>query len=270
MSDPQAIQFAGESNGSAAVVFSGPPQRLRGHFRLVNPSGQKLKLTSLPIETEGLMGSARLPLRSVSVGARLSPGEQALIPGTLQLDPQTPPGSYQFSVNINGQSIPATAHVTDVVDFRMEPASVTLLVGAETSFERTFVIENAGNVPLPLGERCEAPLIDSIDLESAMLTGLHEALEDELKLKLDAWLNEWGRRSGGMLAIVRDPIILRPGQKITAKATFELPEDLKPFRCYHADLQLYNATVSVDIYTTRKAGSDEPKTPRKRGKSDGL
>jgi hypothetical protein len=270
MGDPQSIQFAGTSNGSAAVIFSGPPLRLRGHFRLVNPSAQKLKLTSLPIETDSLLGPARLPVRSVAVGVRLAPGEQAMIPGTLRLDPQTPPGSYDFSVNIAGQSVPATAHVTDVVDFRMEPATVTLLVGAETSFERTFVIENAGNVPLPLGERCEAPLIDSIDLETAMLAGLHEALEDELKLKVDAWLDEWGRRSGGMLAIVREPIILRPGQKITASATFELPEDLKPYRCYHANLQLYNATISVDIYTTRKAGSENAKTPRKRGKSDGL
>jgi hypothetical protein len=201
---------------------------------------------------------------------RLGPGEQGLIPGTIQLDPQTPPGSYEFSVNIAGQSIQATAHVTDVVDFRMEPASVTLLVGAETSFERTFVIENAGNVPLPLGERCEAPLTDSIDLESTMLAGLHEALEDDLKLKLDAWLNEWGKRSVGMLAIVREPIILRPGQKITAKATFEVPKDLKSFRCYRAELQLYNATVAVDIYTTRKTGSDKQKTHRKRGKSDVL
>lgn len=270
MDGPQSIQFAGSGNGSAAVVFSGPPKRLRGHFRLVNPGTEKLKLTSVLIETDGLLGPARLPVRTVSIGARLGPGEQGLVPGTIQLDPHTPPGSYEFSVNIAGQSIQATAHVTDVVDFRMEPASVTLLVGAETSFERTFVIENAGNVPLPLGERCEAPLTDSIDLESTMLLGLHEALEDELKLKVDAWLNEWGRRSGGMLAIVREPIILRPGQKISAKATFEVPAGLKPFRSYHANLQLYNATVSVDIYTTRKAGSDSGKTPQKRGKSDVL
>jgi hypothetical protein len=260
MSDQQSILFAGGGNGSAPVVFSGPPHRLRGHLRLVNPSDQKLKLTSLPIETDNLLGPAHLPVRSLAVGVRLSPGQQAMIPGTLQLDPQTAPGSYEFSMNIAGQSVAATAHVTDVVDFRMEPSSVTLIAGGQTSFEKTFVIENAGNVPLPLGERCEAPLLDSIDLETAMISGLREALEDELKLKLQAWLDEWGRRSGGMLAIVRDPIILRPGQKISANATFELPRDLKPFRSYHADLQLYNATVSVDVYTTRKAGTDKEKT----------
>jgi len=270
MGDPLGIQFADDGSGNATVVFSGPPQRLRGNLRLINPSEGKLKLTSLSIETEGLLGPARQPLRHMTVGARLSPGQQALIPSMLQLDPQTAPGSYDFKVNIAGQSVQATAHVTDVVDFRMEPTSVTLLVGAEKSFERTFVIENAGNIPLPLGERCEAPLIDSIDLETAMIASLREALEDELKVKLDALLDGWGRRSGGMLAIVREPIILRPGQKITAKATFEVPEDLKPFRSYHADLQLYNATVSVDIYTTRKAGLNDAKTSRTRGKTDGL
>jgi len=33
-----------------------------------------------------------------------------------------------------------------------------------------------------------------------------------------------------------------------------LPDDLQPFRCYRADLQLYNASLSVTIYTTRNAG----------------
>jgi len=58
----------------------------------------------------------------------------------------------------------------------------------------------------------------------------------------------------GMLVILRDPIVLSPGNKITTKATFQLPDDLQPFRCYRADLQLYNASLSVTIYTTRNAG----------------
>jgi hypothetical protein len=37
-------------------------------------------------------------------------------------------------------------------------------------------------------------------------------------------------------------------------ARFELPEDIKPSRHYQAELELYNATLTVDIYTTEKAG----------------
>ena len=42
------------------------------------------------------------------------------------------------------------AHVTEHVDFRMDPSEVTLLVGSNLVIEREFIAENAGNVPLPL------------------------------------------------------------------------------------------------------------------------
>jgi hypothetical protein len=256
MAEP-TIQFA--DPGGKGVVFSGPPKMLRGDVRVMNTGNQKLKMTSLPVMTETLLGPAALPLQNLTVGARLQPGEQAAVKSTIQLDSRTPPGTYEFKVDIGGMTVPATAHVTEVVDFRMEPAAVTLLAGAETSFEKTFVIENAGNVPLPIGERCEAPLIDSIDLKTSMLRGLHSAVDGELKEKLNSWLTDWGERSPGTLVVLRDPIVLSPGNKIAVKAVFELPQDLEPYRCYTADLQLYNASLSVTIYTTRKAASANKK-----------
>src|SRR6187402_228074 len=259
MAEP-LIQFA--DSGESGVVFSGPPKMLRGNIRLINTSDQQLKMASLPVKTDTLLGPASLPLQNLAVGVKLLPGEQAAVSSTLQLDAQTPPGTYNFSVDISGKSVSATAHVTEVIDLRMEPTEVTLLAGAETSFERTFVIENAGNVPLPMGERCEAPLLDSIDLKTSMLQGLHDAVDMELKEKVQAWLKNWGERMPGMLVILRDPIVLSPGNKITASATFQLPENLEPFRCYRADLQIYNAFLSVTIYTTRKAGSVNKKRVR--------
>jgi hypothetical protein len=264
MADP-LIQFA--DAGASGVVFSGPPKMLRGNIPLVNNSDQKLKMTSLPVTTDTLRGPASLPLQNMAVGVRLLPGEQAAVSSTIQLDPQTAPGTYNFSLDISGTSVAATAHVTEVVDFRMEPTEVTLLAGAETSFERTFVIENAGNVPLPLGERCEAPLVDSIDLRTSMLRGLHDAGDAELKEKVNAWMADWGKRIPGMLVILRDPIVLSPGNKITAKATFQLPKNLEPFRCYTADLQLYNALLSVTIYTTRNVNAGSEK---RRGNQNGV
>jgi len=249
----QSIQFA--DAGNSGVVFSGPPAKLRGKIPLVNNSDQKLKMVSLPVTTDVLLGPASLPVQTLTLGARLSPGEQAAVSSTLQLDPTTPPGTYNFSFDISGRTVPALAHVTEVVDFTIEPAEITLLAGSETSFERTFVIENSGNVPLPMGERCEAPLIDSIDLGTSMLRGLHEAIDQDVEEKVDSWLKNWGERSPGMLVILRDPIVLSPGNKITITATFQLPQGLTPFRCYNASLQLYNAFLAVTIYTTRNSGS---------------
>jgi hypothetical protein len=57
----------------------------------------------------------------------------------------------------------------------------------------------------------------------------------------------------GTLVITRSPVTLHPGDKITVDVDFELPGGLKPLRHYYANLQLYNAILGVDIYTTAKA-----------------
>lgn len=254
MADQTSIQYAGAPGSK--LIFSGPPDRLQGTIPLTNPSSEKVKLRTLEIRSGALAGAAKLPLHEIPFAARFQPGQQARLQGTISVDPLTPPGTYDLELVVGGQTVAATAHVTDVVNFRIEPAQVTILSGSDGHHEREFVIENAGNVPLPLGERCEAPLLDSIDLVTSMLTGLRSAQDSDLKSKIEAWLNEWGQRVGGTLVVTREPIILKPGQKMTAKAQFQLPPDLKPFRHYRAGLQLYNASLSVDVYTTRKAGSN--------------
>ncbi len=256
MAEATGIEFAGTAD--SPLIFSGPPGRLRGTLRLTNPTAASQSLRSLSVATDQLLGAASLPLQVIPLSARLNPGQQAAIRGTIVLDAQTAPGTYPLKVTIGSTVVEATAHVTEVVDFRIQPGEITILAGSDSSYEREFVIENAGNVPLPLGDRCEAPLLDSIDLQTAMLVGLHKAADLDAKGQVESWLREWGEREGGTLVILRDPIILRPGQKMTAKAKFQLPEQLKPYRNYVATLQLYNATLKVSIYTTKKAGSKKP------------
>lgn len=91
----------------------------------------------------------------------------------MTLHAQTPPGKYDFQLTVGAKTLDAIAQVTEVVDLRLDPSEITILAGADTSYTRTFVAENAGNVPLPTGAQCEAPLFDSFDLISAMLAGLH-------------------------------------------------------------------------------------------------
>ncbi|HEX4136315.1 MAG TPA: hypothetical protein VHY84_17000 [Bryobacteraceae bacterium] len=255
MADAAGIEFAGASD--SRLIFSGPPGRLQGVIRLTNPTASKQTLRSLTVNADQLTGAAGLPLAEIPMLARLNAGQQAAIRSTIALDAHTPPGSYPLTITVGSRAIPASAFVTEVVDFRIQPDEVTILAGADSTYEREFVIENAGNVPLPLGERCEAPLVDSIDLPTAMLVGLHKAAKLDAKGQVESWLREWGEREGGMLVVLRDPIILGPGQKMTAKARFQLPE-LRPFRNYQATLQLYNGSLSVSIYTTKKSGSQKP------------
>ena len=65
-----------------------------------------------------------------------------------------------------------------------------------------------------------------------------------------AFLHEWANLEVGTLTISRMPVTVH--QKLTVDVDFKLPARLKPLRHYYANLQLYNATLGVDIYTRAK------------------
>jgi hypothetical protein len=249
-----AIQLAASDN--TQVFFSGPPQALEGNLPLVNTGSEKEKIRSIEISAQGLRGPASFPLKEIPFYAKLQPGQQASVPGMIALDPTTRPGKYDFEVTVGGKTVPATAQVAEVVDFRITPNLVTILAGSATTYTRQFVIENAGNVDLPTGSKCEATIFDSFDLITSMLTGLRNSDRTSVETMVKGFLDEWANLEVGTLIIKRIPVTVHPGQKLTVDVDFKLPSGLKPLRHYYANLQLYNAILGVDIYTTAKGGSD--------------
>jgi hypothetical protein len=252
-SEQTTVHLAGQED--TRLRFSGPPKNLTGTIPLVNTGSEKQKIRSLAVNSEKLLGAARLPLREIPFYARLYGGEQVSIPATLVLDPQTPPGSYDLELTAGERTLRATAYVSEVVDLRLDPVQITILAGSATSYTRTLVVENAGNVALPTGAQCEAPIFDSFDLVSTFLIGLNKGDRQSAESMAKAFLNEWADLRAGTLVTKRKAMVLAPGQKLAVDIEFHLPADLKPLRHYRANLQLYNATLSVDIYTTGKAGS---------------
>jgi hypothetical protein len=268
MADQNAQSNGGIVLGGAEdtkLVFSGPPQALAGRIPIQNTTADKQKIRSIAVSGEALRGPAQLPLNEISFAARLAPGEQANVPGSIRLDPYTPPGAYDFEVTLGSKTLPATAFVNEVVDLRVQPDAITILAGNSYTYKRQFIAQNQGNTTLALGARCEAPIFDSFDLVSSMLIGLRKAsTSNDSKAMVTSMLQEWAGLQAGTLVVTRDPIILGPGQSITGEATFELPRELKPLREYHVSVQLYNAIIFIKIYTSATFGADQkPKTDDK-------
>ena len=249
----QTVQLA--SPEGTRLHFSGPPSGLTGTIPLVNTGPDKQKIRTVAVNTEKLQGPARLPLREFGLNARLYGGTQANVPAMIVLNSQTQPGRYDFEVTVGGRTLPATAYVSEVVDLRIDPNQITILAGSDTSYTRRFIVENAGNVPLPTGAECEAPIFDSFDLVSSLVIGLHKGDRTSAESMVKAFLNEWADLQAGTLVTRRKPIVLLPAQKIVGDIEFQLPPNLKPLRHYRASLQLYNAILSVDIYTSSNYGS---------------
>ena len=263
--EPAAIHLAGPED--TRLRFSGPPKSLTGKVPLVNTGSGKQKIRSIAVNSKELMGAARLPIREMPFYARVYGGEQVSVPATLVLDPQTPPGSYDLELTVGERTLAATAYVSEVVDLRLDPVQITILAGASTSYTRTLVVENAGNVALPTGAQCEAPIFDSFDLASTFLIGLTKGDRQSAESMARSFLNEWADLKAGTLVTRRKAMTLAPGQKLAVEVEFQLPSDLKPLRHYRASLQLYNATLSVDIYTTANAGSEQQKPRKRKGDS---
>jgi hypothetical protein len=262
VSQQQAIQLAGPED--ARLFFSGPPKSLTGTIPLINSGADKQKIRSIAVSGGDLLGATGLPLREFSFYVKLSPGEQANISGKIMLDRRTQPGSYDIAITVGSRTLPATVYVTEVIDLKLQPHQVTILAGSASSYTRKIIFENSGNVDLPIGAECEVSLFEPFDLVSSMLIGLHKADKVSAESMVKGFLREWSELSVGSLVIKREPKVLRPGQKVAIDVEFQLPPDLKPIRRYHTNVQLYNAPLSVDIYTTAKVGSQRNRRSQSR------
>jgi len=236
------------------IVFYGPPGRLRGVVHVRNASDEKVKLTALPLQRSTLPATAR-QATAISLGARLYPNRDARLSAALALDPRTPPGTYEASVDVGEGEQPVRLHVVEHVDLRIEPQQVFIYTDGELTFQRELVAENAGNVPLELGRQCIVPLGDLTDLRLALRGGLKGACDaKESDDVMKAFFCALSREQVGDLSITREPITLAPGETISTIVTFQLPENIRKFRRYVVQLPLYNAVVQVEIVTQGMLG----------------
>jgi hypothetical protein len=255
-----SLELAGTKN--ARLSFAGPPKRLTGAIPLINETDTKLKLRSLGLSSPTLKGAGRLPLGETPFYARLYPGQQASVPATISLDPSTPPGQHQFELTIGKRTIAVDAHVEEAVDLRVEPSQISILAGSETTYTRTLIVENAGNVDLPSGAESVVLVYDSVDLQCLLVPGINESDRSTVEEMLKSILLRTGDLQAGTLMMRRDPIVLHPGQRLAVDVSFSLPEKLKPLHHYYAHIPLYNATLLVDIYRTENHGPSSGTRPK--------
>jgi len=246
---PAFVHLAGSED--RRIHFSGPPHAITGLIPVVNTSSDKQKIRSIGINPGKLRAAGGAPLCEIPFRARLQGKQQANLRARLPLDPQTPPGIYEFEVTVGPRTLPATAYVPEVVDLHVEPRAITIIATAKaSSYTKTVVCENKGNVVLLLGNHCEVPIFEADPIITAILNGLHKGDRKSVESMTKAALDELADLKAGTMIIKRKGFALSPGQSAAVDFTFEIPAGLKPQHHYSLSVGLYNASVNVDIYTT--------------------
>lgn len=240
------------------LVFYGPPTALHGNIRLHNTSEEKVRLRSLTLETPKLRGTAGLPLQRLELAVRLYPSEQVSAQASICVDPTTPPGTYEATVLLGDRRQPVVIHVTERVDLRVSPQSVSLYTEGERTFRGEFVVQNAGNVPLRLGGKCLVPLTVSLPMGAAIQDGLEKACDAEPNEVLKKLVCAWSEQQVGEALITREDVTLAPGETRKIAGACRLPSNLHSFRRYAARLALYNASIDLEVYTGELPKGREP------------
>ncbi len=242
------------------IVFWGPPGQLRGTIQVRNRSDEKVKLRSLSLEASRVSGPAREPA-IVSLMVRLPPNSEAKLAGVLMLDPRTRAGEYDGYVTLGARRQRVRLLVTEHVDLRVHPGRIFIQTEGELEFEREFVFENAGNVPVALGGECQVPLVDTLETRTALRHGLERACKDDRTKDddhddvLKAVLCAWSDQQTGPVSIRREPVTLEAGEIRPVRVTFVLPTDIRGLRKYRMDLVVYTAAIRVEVVTGRIGGA---------------
>ncbi len=246
-------------------VFYGPPGQLRGSLRLSNPTGEKLKLGRIALSAGKLAGIARAEVSDLQLAVRLAPGEQELAPALIALDPRTPPGTYEGRLLLGDREQAVVLHVVDHVDLRISPDVVYIFTDGERVFERQFVVENAGNVPVRLGERCAAMLVDQLERRAALRDAAQRTCKEDGAR--DKPPREDGTREDGHRDVLRDvlcgferqqlgPVLLdRPGRDAAARRGPGRPGQ-DPVAPRHAVAPALRGAAQV-VQRQRRAGRDD-------------
>jgi hypothetical protein len=248
----QALHLAGPED--RVLFFSGPPRAVIGIIPVINASSEKQRIRSIPIDSHKLRAAGGLPFSEIPFRTRLRGGQQVDLRARLPLDPLTPPGSYDFQITLGQRTLRAVAYIPEVVDLHIFPRKITIIASLKTSsYTRTVIFENRGNVPLLTGSQCEVPIIDNDSITNAALEGLNKGDQESTDSMVKAALIELAHLKVGTLVIKRKAMTLSPGQKVVADIQFELPANLKPQHRYSTSVSLYNGSLRLEIYTTSKA-----------------
>jgi hypothetical protein len=221
------------------LVLVGPPSLIQGELNVQNLADRKVVVRRPVLQPGGLRAGLKrrgkmagaglqgdaLPLRRIVVRA----GQSRHVPIALSLDPSTPPGTYQASLDVEGETKPVVVHVTEQVAFSMSPSEVVLPGRAGEKVHKQVVFANTGNVPLSIRNIGVVVL----DEELAHCRALRGALADvgETMKNLDDFIAALGRRYRAAyetlaLKVQNDQTTVEPGETQVVDLTIALPGKL--------------------------------------------
>jgi hypothetical protein len=153
--------FGSGGEVSNGLSFIGEPAAVSGDVWLENDAAEALQLRRAVLLSASVPppgGAARDQLARITVPRSVGPHARQLLSVSFDLDPTTPPGTYDAAVLIEGlqghETFPARIVVLQNYSLSIDPDPIVCAASLAGTFSGELVVTNDGNVPvevLPMG-----------------------------------------------------------------------------------------------------------------------
>lgn len=221
--------------GSGPFIFEGSPPRCVGEIVLINASAEPVKIRSITATRASEKGaSSPVPMR-LDIGAVLPPRESVRTQAYFEIDPLTPPGSYNVNLSIGDKTETGVVHVWEKANLAIGPRTVPIRGASGDVVTKSVVVTNNGNVTHTFPNAALVYLEEHEWLGRAQVRALRQTGKDDgMERFLDNLIKELKETmpDEARVALHYKAAELRPGETHEFEVEMTLPEGLRKGRTY--------------------------------------
>jgi hypothetical protein len=232
------------------IILNGPPGELRGRISLRNNHQDTLRIKTLdliPDTRAGKFLQAALPL---NISCRLAPGEERMEDILHEVNPQTPPGTYESTLNVGGQLRKVKMLVQPHIAIGIYPTNFTFQDTTPGKLHTAaFTLTNTGNMPFQVPDIKHIAAIDMDMLCKAFGIGFRDRTAETYNQVLDAItknvrnnLTDWAS-----VTIEEKGEIIDPGASRLIHLNITLPKNCDPTNDYDGSIRFWDQEITYLI-----------------------
>ncbi|MGG9960484.1 hypothetical protein [Ferruginibacter sp. SUN106] len=238
------------SVGNDEIILNGPPGNLRGHVNLRNNHEDAVRIKTLeliPVKQNSGAYKTDMPLQ---ISCRLAPGEERTERILHRINPQTPPGTYESTLNVGGKARAVKMIVQPHIDISIYPGDFTF---QDTTPGKThtavFTLTNMGNMPFQVPDIKHVAALDMDMLCKAFGIGFREKNAETYNQVMDAItknvrnnLTDWARAT-----IEEKGEIIAPGASKLIHLDITLPANCDAANDYNGSVRFWDKEITYSV-----------------------
>ncbi len=248
------------------IILSGPPAFLTGFITFQNNVKEDVFIKDLPISHKSK--EPGLAKRSLDINTVLSPKEIKSHFASFAASPNTPPGTYQSTINVGGKERKLKMIVQETMEIMLIPNQVTFMgIAPDLIHKKEVLLVNKGNVPVLVPSIKHNTTLDMDLICRNLSLAIRETGDEGTEATLDYFVKGLKKDIAGWIETSIDEAgqIVNPGETKVLNISFKLPKDINDQRLYEGEIRIldqeldYRIIQSYDLKKSKKVKSTKIK-----------